>query len=150
MGGDPSRRSAIANQRTSMATPTRKSVPRGRASDEDSADKGTVPTARALTEKALRVLGDGMDGEDMRIALACAKEVISNGKTLGMVGDLSQRLDGLDDETLDAAINAIRQALGAAQGVGGGTREEEPQQPSAPLPAVCEAGRVSRRRRAVS
>ena len=87
-----------------------------RAAGEGAADKGTAPTARELTEQAVQVLADGMGGKDMRIRLACAKEVIGNGKALAMTADLSQRLDGLDDDTLDAAIDAIRQALGAAAG----------------------------------
>ena len=107
---------------------------------KDAADEGIAPTARGLSKQALQVLAKGLKDDDMRIALACAKEVIGNGKALAMTADPSQRLDGLDDETLDAAIDAIRQALGAAQGAGGGAGEEAAPQPAAPLSAVPKAG----------
>jgi hypothetical protein len=119
-----------------MATPTRKSAPRRPATGKDAADKGITPTARGLSKQALHVLAKGLEGNDMRIALACAKEVIGHGKALAVSADLSQRLDGLDDETLDAAIDAIRTALGAAAGVGDGAAGEAAPLPAAPLSAL--------------
>jgi hypothetical protein len=134
---------AFANQRANMAAPSRKTGPGRRvkrAAGESITEDGIVPTARELTGQALQVLAKGLSDTDIRIRLACAKEVIGHGKALAMTSDLSQRLDGLDDETLDAAIDAIRQALGAAGDAAGGAAAEAAPQPAAPLPAVPEAG----------
>lgn len=77
--------------------------------------KGIAAKAREHGDKALQVLADALEDEDVRVRVAAAKEIIDRGygKAVTMTADVSNRLDDFNDETLDSAIDALRAAIGA-------------------------------------
>jgi HEAT repeat protein len=79
--------------------------------------KGIAAKAREFGDKALEVLADALKDDDGRIRIAAAKELLDRGygKSVQMTADLSKALDDFDDDALDAAISAIKSAIGTAE-----------------------------------
>jgi len=88
--------------------------------------KGIAAIARAHTGKAVDVLVNAMEHDDARVRVAAAKEILDRGygKAPVFTADLTGKLDDLDDDALDAALSAIRDALRSGSEVGGGARKE--------------------------
>jgi hypothetical protein len=84
--------------------------------------KGIAALARQHTDKAIQVLVEGMESPDERVKIAAAKEILDRGygKAPVFTADLTGKLDDLDDDALDAAISAIRDALRAGGTTGAG------------------------------
>ena len=84
--------------------------------------KGIAAKAREHTDAALQVLVDGLIDEDPRVKIAAAKEILDRGfgKPIAMTADVTRKLDELDDDTLGAAIDALRAEVGAARDAGDG------------------------------
>lgn len=85
--------------------------------------KGIAAIARQHTDKAVEVLTNAMDDADPRVRVAAAKEILDRGygKAPVFTADLTSKLDDLDDAALDAAINAIGDAIRAANAADGGS-----------------------------
>lgn len=86
--------------------------------------KGIAARAREHTDKAIEVLVAGMDDDDPRVKIAAAKEILDRGygKPLTMTADVSNKLEEFDDESLDAAISALRTVIGATDETGEGEK----------------------------
>lgn len=84
--------------------------------------KGIAAIARQHTDKAVSVLTSAMDDADPRVRVAAAKEILDRGygKAPVFTADLTGKLDDLDDDALDAAISAIRDAIRAGGEIPGG------------------------------
>ena len=84
--------------------------------------------AQAHAQAALDVLVLGMADEDGRVRIAAAKEILDRGfgKSVAMTADVTDRLGEMDDDALDAAINAAREAIrsGGKAGAGKGAPTE--------------------------
>lgn len=84
--------------------------------------KGIAAKARELGDKALDVLRDALADDDARTRIAAAKEILDRGygKSVQMTADVTKALDEFDDDTLDAAITAVRSAIASAEKDGTG------------------------------
>lgn len=94
----------------------------GQSGNPGGRPKGIAAIARAHTDKAVDVLVQAMDEEDPRVRVAAAKEILDRGygKAPVFTADLTGKLDDLDDNALDAALSAIRDAIRAgSEAVGG-------------------------------
>lgn len=75
-------------------------------------------------QAALQVLVDALTDEDTKVKITAAKELLDRGfgKALTMTADVTDRLGDMDDDALDAALDAVRAARGpggkASQGKG--------------------------------
>ncbi len=96
--------------------------PKGISGNPGGRPKGIAKLAREHTDRALEVLREALEDEDKRVAVAAAKEILDRGwgKAVTMTADVSKRLDEFDDDTLDAAIDALRAAIGAPEEAGDG------------------------------
>jgi len=94
----------------------------GRSGNPGGRPKGIAALARQHTDKAVQVLVDGMESDDERVKIAAAKEILDRGygKAPVFTADLTGKLDDLDDDALDAAISAIRDAIRAGGEIPGG------------------------------
>ena len=92
----------------------------GQSGNPGGRPKGIAAKAREHTDKALDVLVAALDDKDSKVRITAAKEIIDRGfgKPVTMTADVSKRLDDLDDDTLDSAIDALRAAVGAADEAG--------------------------------
>jgi hypothetical protein len=90
--------------------------PKGKSGNPGGRPKGIAAKAREYADRALDVIAEALADEDAKVRLAAAKEVLDRGygKAIAMTADVSKRLDDLDDDTLDSAIDALRAAIGAA------------------------------------
>ena len=90
--------------------------PKGQSGNPGGRPKGLAAKAREYADRALEVLSEALDDDDPKVRLAAAKEVLDRGygKAVSMTADVSARLDDLDDDTLNSAIDALRAAIGAA------------------------------------
>lgn len=86
---------------------------KGQSGNPGGRPKGIASKAREYGDRALEVLADALEDEDGRIRIAAAKELLDRGygKSVQMTADLSKKLDDLDDDSLDAAISAVRSAI---------------------------------------
>lgn len=90
--------------------------PKGKSGNPGGRPKGLAAKAREYADRALDVISEALGDEDPKVRLAAAKEVLDRGygKAVSMTADVSARLDDLDDDTLDSAIDALRAAIGSA------------------------------------
>jgi hypothetical protein len=90
--------------------------PKGKSGNPGGRPKGLAAKAREYADRALEVLSEALDDDDPKVRLAAAKEVLDRGygKAVSMTADVSARLDDLDDDTLNSAIDALRAAIGSA------------------------------------
>lgn len=88
--------------------------------------KGIAALAREHKDKAVQVLVDGMDSKDQRVQIAAAREILDRGfgKPVTMSADVTDRLDDLDDDAIDTALNAIRSVI-ADRGIADKASEKE-------------------------
>jgi hypothetical protein len=84
--------------------------------------KGIAGLAREFGDRAMQVLADALGDDDGRIRIAAAKEILDRGygKSVQMTADLTKALDEFDDDTLDAAISAVRSAITNSEADGDG------------------------------
>lgn len=96
---------------------------KGQSGNPGGRPKGIAALARQHTDKALDVLVSALDDADAKVRISAAKEIIDRGfgKPVTMTADVSKRLDDMDDDTLDSAIDALRAAVGASGETAGGT-----------------------------
>lgn len=96
----------------------------GQSGNPGGRPKGIAARAREHTDKAIEVLVDGMADEDPRVRVVAAKEILDRGygKPVAMTADVTRRLEDMDDDSLDAAIDALYAARDAIEGASG--REE--------------------------
>jgi hypothetical protein len=94
----------------------------GQSGNPGGRPKGIAAKAREHTDKALDVLVAGLSDDDPRVKIAAAKEILDRGfgKPISMTADVTRKLDELDDDTLGAAIDALRAEVGVAQDAGDG------------------------------
>lgn len=69
--------------------------------------------AREHKDKALDVLVSAMDEDDAKVRIAAAREILDRGfgKPVTMSADVTDRLDDLDDDAIDAALSAVRNII---------------------------------------
>lgn len=98
----------------------------GQSGNPGGRPKGIAAIARQHTDKAVDVLVSAMDDEDPRVRVAAAKEILDRGygKAPVFTADLTGKLDDLDDNALDAALSAIRDAIRAGGETSGGAGKE--------------------------
>ncbi len=98
----------------------------GQSGNPGGRPKGIAAKAREHTDSALQVLVDGLSDEDPRVKIAAAKEILDRGfgKPVSMTADVTRKLDELDDDTLGAAIDALRAEVGVAEDVRSGAGGE--------------------------
>lgn len=85
----------------------------GQSGNPGGRPKGIAALAREHKDKALSVLVAAMDDDDGRVRIAAAREVLDRGfgKPVAMTADVSNKLDDLDDDAIDAALDAIRSVI---------------------------------------
>lgn len=83
--------------------------------------KGIAAIAREQKDKAMEVLTAAMDDEDSRVRIAAAREILDRGygKPLTMSADVTDRLDDLDEDAIDAALSAVRDVIATRKETGG-------------------------------
>jgi hypothetical protein len=99
---------------------------KGQSGNPGGRPKGLARKAREHGDRALDVLVAALDNDDPKVRIAASKEILDRGygKALTMTADMTNKLDDLNDDTLDAAIDVLRTALGAAETDGEGTGAE--------------------------
>ena len=87
----------------------------GQSGNPGGRPKGLAAKAREYADRALEVIAEALEDADPKVRLAAAKEVFDRGygKPVSMTADVSKRLDDLDDDSLDSAIDALRAAIGS-------------------------------------
>lgn len=82
--------------------------------------KGIAAKAREHADKAVEVLVAGMADQDARVRIAAAKEILDRGygKPLTMTADVTNKIEDFDDESLDAAISVLKEAIAVETGEG--------------------------------
>lgn len=95
---------------------------KGQSGNPGGRPKGIAAKAREHADRALDVLVEALADDDTKTRIAAARELLDRGfgKPLTMTADVTNRLDEFDDATLDAAISAVRSALGSAETDGSG------------------------------
>lgn len=89
---------------------------KGQSGNPGGRPKGLAARAREHTDKALEVLSSALSDGDAKVRIAAAKELLDRGfgKAVAMTADVTGKLDDIDDDTLDSAIDALRAAVGAS------------------------------------
>ena len=84
--------------------------------------------AREAAPKAIARLEALIDDADPRVAIQAAAHILDRavGKPLAMTADVTDRLDDINDDELDAAIAAIRSQLGKAPEQDGAEQSQAP------------------------
>ena len=87
--------------------------PPGQTGNPGGRPKGIAALAREHKDKALQVLVEALDEDDGRIRIAAAREILDRGfgKAVVMTADVSDKLDDMDDDAIDAALDAIRSVI---------------------------------------
>lgn len=75
--------------------------------------RGIAAIAREHKDKAVSVLVEGMGDDDAKVRIAAAREILDRGfgKPVTMSADVTDRLDDLDDDAIDAALTAVRDVI---------------------------------------
>ena len=87
----------------------------GQSGNPGGRPKGLGTKAREYGGKCIEVLADALDSGDVKTRIAAARELLDRGygKPLTMTAEVSNRLDELDDDTLNAAIGILRETVKA-------------------------------------
>ena len=87
----------------------------GQSGNPGGRPKGLGTKAREHGDKCIEVLADALDSADVKTRIAAARELLDRGygKPLTMTAEVSNQLDELDDDTLDAAIGVLRATVKA-------------------------------------
>ena len=98
----------------------------GQSGNPGGRPKGLAARAREHADRALEVIAEALQDDDPKVRLAAAKEIFDRGfgKPIAMTADVTRKLEDLDDDTLDAAVDALRSAIEAAGGTVEGTVKE--------------------------
>ena len=106
--------------------PNARKFQKGQSGNPGGRPKGIAAKAREHTDKALQVLVDALDDDDVKVKIIAAKEIIDRGfgKPLTMTADVTNKIEDLDDQSLDAAIDVIRAMVSAADQDGTGEAAE--------------------------
>ena len=99
-----------------------KPFPKGVSGNPGGRPKGLAVRAREHADKAIDVLVAAMADDNPRVQIAAAKEILDRGygKPLTMTADVTNKLEEFDAASLDAAISALRTAIGTADEAGEG------------------------------
>jgi hypothetical protein len=102
--------------------PNARKFQKGQSGNPGGRPKGIAAKAREHTDKALQVLVDALDDDDVKVKIIAAKEIIDRGfgKPLTMTADVTNKIEDLDDQSLDAAIDVIRAMVSTADQDGTG------------------------------
>jgi hypothetical protein len=94
----------------------------GQSGNPGGRPKGLAAKAREHADKALDVIAAALDDQDPKVRIAAAKEIFDRGfgKPVTMTADVSKRLEDLDDDSLDSAIDALRAAISTTDAADGG------------------------------
>jgi len=94
----------------------------GQSGNPGGRPKGIAAKAREHGARALEVLVAALDDVDAKVRLTAANMVLDRGygKPLTMTADVTNKIEDFDDESLDAAISALREAIGVAEPDGSG------------------------------
>lgn len=78
--------------------------------------------AQKHAQAALDALVAGLADPDARVKITAAKEILDRGfgKALTVTADVTDRLGEMDDDALDAALDAVRAARGLGGAAAGG------------------------------
>ncbi|WP_104662840.1 DUF5681 domain-containing protein [Ensifer adhaerens] len=102
--------------------PNLKPFVKGQSGNPGGRPKGLAAKAREHADRALDVLTTALADADAKVRIAAAREILDRGygKPVTMTADVSRKLDEIDDDTLDSAIDALRAATGVADEAGEG------------------------------
>ena len=86
---------------------------KGQSGNPGGRPKGIAAKAREHTARAIDVLVEGMEDDDAKVRIAAAKEMLDRGygKPLTMTAEVSNRIEEMDDESLDAAISILQELI---------------------------------------
>lgn len=78
--------------------------------------------AQKHAQAALDALVAGLADPDTRVKITAAKEILDRGfgKALTVTADVTDRLGEMDDDALDAALDAVQAARSLGSNTGGG------------------------------
>lgn len=82
--------------------------------------------AQKHAQAALDALVAGLSDPDARVKITAAKEILDRGfgKALTVTADVTDRLGEMDDDALDAALDAVRAARRLGGAAAGGKGQE--------------------------
>ena len=109
-----------------MTKPFGKPFQKGQSGNPGGRPKGLAARAREHADKALDVIAAALEDSDPKVRIAAAKEIFDRGfgKPIAMTADVSRKLEELDDDTLDTAVDVLRSAIEAAGGTVEGAEQE--------------------------
>jgi len=88
---------------------------KGQSGNPGGRPKGIAAKARQHTDRALEILTAGLEDDDMRVAIAAAKEILDRGwgKSVALSANVTKQLDAFDDEQLEAALGVLEAIAGS-------------------------------------